>query len=434
MEMGTQYELASGEIRDSMLIQIIEVVSNDSLSFHAQNFSPTRSFKHMDDEGMIITKMNFDTSFVVSDLDTMGPVMNDRNIFYPKLTVNGSNVFEWVKDQGVVQDSQDRFEVRFSHRLAEAGLPHNVTINIDDAELSSPSNGNIAINVSKDSPFGLSQRKQLELSNYRPYLIKKIAPSITLSSLLFLLVLGTFILLEKRRREQLQLHEMKNEFMNNMTHEFKTPIATVQLAIESLQKYGTIDDRVKREEYLDLSTKELTRLDLLVDKVLKMSSVQKEGFQLYKEEFNLSDVIHQVKESLRAIMNKEAILFSEDIDSNVLMVGDKTHLTSVIYNLLDNSIKYRSENPKIHVSLKDHQQYVKLIIKDNGIGIDKKHHKHIYERFFRVPRHDIHNIKGHGLGLHYVKTILDQHKADIQFDSQLGDGTKIEIIFNSEEI
>lgn len=225
-------------------------------------------------------------------------------------------------------------------------------------------------------------------------------------------------------RQQKRLAALKNEFVSNITHELKTPIATVGVAIEALKNFNAINDPKRTKEYLDISSSEIHRLGLLVDKVLKLSLFENKAITLQKEKFDLMELVQDVLASMKLQFEKnEAAVTFESIGDNFLIEADKLHITSVLYNLLDNALKYSKGKPVIDVLIKSHQEHVSISVTDNGVGISKEYKNKIFEKFFRIPGGDQHNIKGYGLGLSYVSHIIKKHMGYVDVRSELGKGS-----------
>ena len=256
------------------------------------------------------------------------------------------------------------------------------------------------------------------------YLAGKLSLPVILSLLLIVLTLISFIFLYRNLIAQQRLSAVKNEFISNITHELKTPIATVNVAIEALRNFNALDDPAKTKEYLDISASELQRLSLLVDKVLRLSMFESREIELNKETFSLKELAEEVISIMRLQFDKQdAIVSLKTEGENFTVTADRTHMTSVLYNLLDNTLKYKKENPHIEVILKSHAMHVEVKIKDNGIGIPPEYRWRVFEKFFRVPTDSVHNTKGYGLGLSYVNHILHRHMGFIELDSQPGIGS-----------
>jgi len=263
----------------------------------------------------------------------------------------------------------------------------------------------------------------LELGNTFPYLLRQITQPILFSLLLLGITILSFVLLYRNMLKQQRLSELKNEFISNITHELKTPIATVGVAIEALKNFNAMDNPQRTKEYLDISGNELQRLGLLVDKVLKLSMFEKKEIELKYELLNLYDLVQEVTASLKLQLEKHRATVTVTQEGGVNLQGDRLHLLSVVFNLLDNALKYGKENPEILVQVKGDENTVELRVTDNGIGIPHGYKEKIFEKFFRVPHGDTHNAKGYGLGLSYAAQVIKKHKGTIRVESEAGQGT-----------
>jgi two-component system phosphate regulon sensor histidine kinase PhoR len=265
---------------------------------------------------------------------------------------------------------------------------------------------------------------RLQLGNTFPFILKRISSAILFSVFLVGFTLLSFMLLYRNLLRQRRLGDIKNEFISNITHELKTPIATVSVAIEALRNFSASMDPKKTKEYLDISANELQRLSLLVDKVLKLSMFEKKEIELKYEPLNLRQLVDEVTSSMRLQFEKRKAVVNIDAVSIGSMEGDRLHLVSVLFNLLDNALKYTTDLPVIDISIKEAGSNVQLIIADNGIGIPTEYHGRVFEKFFRVPHGNVHNAKGYGLGLSYVAHVVDQHKGSIKVESNETRGSR----------
>ncbi len=264
----------------------------------------------------------------------------------------------------------------------------------------------------------------LHLANSGTYLLKKLALPILVSIFLVGITVFSFVLLLRNLMQQRRLAQLKNEFVSNITHELKTPIATVGVAIEALRNFNAINDPERTREYLDISLSEIHRLGLLVDKVLKLSMFENKEIALQKESFDLLQLTQEVMASMKLQFEKQnAVVTLETSGNNFVIEADKLHISSVVYNLLDNALKYSKDVPEIDIFITAHKQHVSLQVSDKGIGIPKEYRGKIFEKFFRIPGGDRHNIKGYGLGLSYVNHILHKHMGFIEVKSELGKGS-----------
>lgn len=285
-----------------------------------------------------------------------------------------------------------------------------------------PDNNNVTIGFAKPVTY------QLNFSNTAPYILKKLSIPIVVSVLLISITLLSFLLLYKNLLQQRRLAAVKNEFISNITHELKTPIATVSVAIEALKNFNALQDPQRTKEYLDISGQELQRLSLLVDKVLRLSMFEKHQVTVNKEPVDIKQLVEEVAASLRLQFEKNEAQFSVQAEGQQFIVmADRMHITSVIYNLLDNALKYSANNPTIEVLLKEMNDGVELAVVDNGIGIAEEYTQKIFDKFFRVPQGNTHNVKGYGLGLSYVAYIVQLHNGIIAVKSQPGIGSHFTI-------
>jgi two-component system phosphate regulon sensor histidine kinase PhoR len=265
---------------------------------------------------------------------------------------------------------------------------------------------------------------QLSLGNTFGYLIKKLASPILFSLFLVGVTVVSFFLLYRNLQRQRKLTEIKNEFISNITHELKTPIATVGVAIEALRNFNAINDPQRTKEYLDISQNELQRLSLLVDKVLKLSMFEKKEIELKYELLDLKGVVDEVVSSMRLQIEKYHATVSVNNEGDTHLQGDRLHLLSVVFNLLDNALKYGNGNIAIKFDLREKENEVELSVADNGIGISPEYKDKVFEKFFRVPLGNTHNTKGYGLGLSYVSHVVQRHNGKIEVESQPGLGSK----------
>ena len=263
---------------------------------------------------------------------------------------------------------------------------------------------------------------RMQLGNTFPYLIRRITLPVLFSLLLLGITILSFVLLYRSLQKQQRLAELKNEFISNITHELKTPIATVGVAIEALKNFNAIQDPQRTKEYLDISSNELQRLSLLVDKVLKLSMFENKAIELKYEQVDMKELTEEVLASLRLQLENKRAVVNLQYSGNVQLSGDRLHLMSVIFNLLDNAIKYSRENLVINIDINEAQGFVNVKVADNGIGIPAEYKDKVFDKFFRVPHGDTHNAKGYGLGLSYAARVIRQHNGSIAVDSHENNG------------
>ena len=264
---------------------------------------------------------------------------------------------------------------------------------------------------------------------------KSFTPVLILSMVLILIILGTFIYSIRVIQNQKKNTRIKTDFINNMTHELKTPIATIGLACEALTDKNIKLDNTSQNRFLKTIKSENERLGKLVENVLESSVSVKASPELKLEVFNIEEVIKKAIKSIQLSYNtRNGKIKTDFLAQNKIIEADKLHITNLIHNLLDNSLKYSSKSPLVTISTRDVIGGLIIRIKDNGIGIAKDNHKRIFEKLFRVPTGDLHNVKGFGLGLSYVKSIIDLHNGKIMVESKLGNGSTFTVNLKSSKI
>jgi len=251
-----------------------------------------------------------------------------------------------------------------------------------------------------------------------------------ISSLLMLLLTGlAFVFLFRVMRSQRLYTQARMTFTGNMTHELKTPVAVIEAALDAITRYQLSRDPVKLNNYIDISKSELKRLNLMIDKVLNLDQLDNGEVKLRTELYDVQHGLDRVVTSMRLRNGQNGTTINYLPSAEPCFVdGDPLHLTNVFYNLIDNALKYSGSSASITVSCNCDQDRVHVCIEDNGPGIAKIYKERVFERFFRVPDHpDIHTVKGSGLGLYYVKQIIDKHGGHIRLLSEPGKGSKFTI-------
>jgi len=224
--------------------------------------------------------------------------------------------------------------------------------------------------------------------------------------------------------KQRQISEIKTDFINNMTHEFKTPIATINLALDAIKNPKVIEDKEKVHRYLQMIRDENKRMHAQVENVLRISKLEKKELEINKDTNNIHDIIEDAIEHVNLIVEDRGGTITTHLQATrTSVLLNDVHFTNVIVNILDNAIKYSPEAPVIDIFTENVKEYVIIKIKDQGAGMTKAAQKRIFEKFYREHTGDLHNVKGHGLGLAYVKRILEDHNSEIMVESEKGKGS-----------
>ncbi len=233
---------------------------------------------------------------------------------------------------------------------------------------------------------------------------------------------------------QKKVSEMKTDFINNMTHEFKTPIATISLASDSILSPTIIENKDKVIRFINIIKQENKRMLSQVEKVLQMAQIEKENVELKFNPINLHDlIVDAVVNAELKVLTKGGTIVTNLNAQKPVIEGDVTHISSIINNLLDNAEKYTPEKPEIVISTKDVKGGVEFSVTDNGIGMSKDALKNIFEKFYRVHTGNLHDVKGFGLGLSYVKAMVDAHHGKIQVKSEPGKGSTFTILLPEKQ-
>ncbi len=267
-----------------------------------------------------------------------------------------------------------------------------------------------------------TQDNGIVVSDYHPYLFLRLLPQLLFVLILLSLTATAFVITFKSLRSQIKLSELKDDFIGNMSHELKTPISTVKLALEALNNYNIIDDPKLSREYLGMATSEMDRLELLATRVLNTSLLENGNMHIQRESHDLQELVEEVIRNMQLRFAQHDAKISFVTNGNKFIVPvDKLHTQGVLVNLLDNSLKYATTTPSILITLSERNGAVQLSLTDNGPGIPEEYKEKVFEKFFRVPDGLRHNIKGYGLGLSYAAQVMRQHNGTINVNN-LNDG------------
>ena len=312
-----------------------------------------------------------------------------------------------------------RLDSIFTNQLSKKGIktPHylvllekNITVGesnkAEDIELSLFSN-------SKSTFLRPNQNLRAYYKDPTIEALKKSSTGILFSLLLSLSVIFCLIYLLKIISTQKELAEIKNDLINNITHEFKTPIATISTAIEAIESFNVVDNKEKTKQYAAISAFQLKKLHQMVEKLLETATLDSESLLLQKEPTNIVDLVAKIANKFELLTKKE-INFTTNIDSKILKI-DLFHFENAISNLVDNAIKYGGDS--IEINLNSVLNVTEISVADNGKGIDKSQQERIFDKFYRVPKGNTHDVKGFGIGLYYTQKIIEKHNGSINVSS-----------------
>jgi two-component system phosphate regulon sensor histidine kinase PhoR len=248
------------------------------------------------------------------------------------------------------------------------------------------------------------------------------------SGLLLLVMIGCFYFAVLTILKQKKLATVKNDFINNMTHEFKTPITSISLATQLLQEELKPGKNESILRYLGIIKDENTRLGQQVERVLQTAQMEKEEITLKRKKVDISALVHQVAEINGPLIESVNGSLEVNVDKLPSAVElDEVHISNVLNNLIDNAVKYSPSNPQVEILARTQDQGISIQVKDHGMGMPKEALSNIFDAFYRVPTGNVHNVKGFGLGLSYVKKIVEAHGGKVHVKSKLGEGSTFEI-------
>lgn len=284
--------------------------------------------------------------------------------------------------------------------------------------------------ISFDYPI-LSQEAQyfrLYLKSPTQVVLSQMYGILASSVSLFILIIIAFVYLLRTILHQKTVEELKTDFTNNMTHELKTPISVSYSAIDALLNFSN-DANEKQRKYLTIVKEQLVHLTGLVEQILTLAVENRSTFRLHPEPIAVAPLIETLVQQYR-LKASSNVRFTTSVPPNLTVTADRTHLYNMLSNLIENAIKYtEGEDCRIVVSAETTSQQVCISVTDNGIGISEAHQKHIFEKFYRVPNGNLHNVKGYGLGLYYVKNMMDKHHGTIRLKSAPGKGAAFTLCF-----
>lgn len=285
------------------------------------------------------------------------------------------------------------------------------------------------VNLNPGNVFSQPKFLSIFFPNQNKYLLRTMWLLLTVSALFILVIIFSFSFTVSTIIRQKKVSEIKNDFINNMTHELKTPISTISLACQALgdpdikSKEGIVDN------YINVIADENKRLAMVVENVLRTAVMDKGELKLKIVELDMHDILNQVLQNMKIQIERKGGQFITDLRATETHIqADKVHLTNVIFNLVDNALKYTEKIPVIKIGTRNEENGVVVYVEDNGIGISKENQKKVFDKLYRVPTGNIHNVKGFGLGLSYVKAIVDKHQGWIKLKSELNKGSKFEIL------
>ena len=419
--------------RDS-LHHVISVRTSTSRNLNRSKIIVLDSVIHRKIKSPRILTENFygmaDDSLLKLELSRITPNVNKKIQQLKNLTVMVQGEYlGWASGRHIDEKQLTRI---LKQELLDRAIPidFEIKINTDDSlkaatKIFALPKKWYKVNMFPDDIF----RKNLELAVFFPeretFIGQKTNQLLALSVVFTLIILLTFSLCIYLIIRQKKISEMKSDFINNMTHEFKTPIATISIAADSIANERVINEEEKVRFFAGMIKKENIRMNEQVERILQIARLDRKEFEF---NFQATDIHLLIEDAVAGISlqieNKGGRIETELMAQNPIITTDPTHFTNLVFNLLDNAIKYSSVEPLVRVKTINNQQGVLITVEDNGIGMTKAVQSRIFDKFYRLTSGNVHNIKGFGLGLSYVKAILDANGGNIRVHSEPGKGSR----------
>jgi len=344
------------------------------------------------------------------------------NAFQHKGLHNLSFDFAVISRSDEIEMQSANFETEFKESLDSSSSTHSITINISAEP---------GIEMSGTGPF---EQLSIVVPGVKKQALDSVKWVIVGCALFTLIIIAAFYITVKALIDQRKLGEIKSDFINNMTHELKTPLATISLAIDAIRNEKVQNNREQLKYFSGIIKEENKRMNKHVETILQAALMEKQELQLNRKKLHANEVIAQVMENyelqLQEKQGRAELLLNAKQDT---ISADEVHFTNLISNLVDNAIKYSKKDLLIRITTHCTHKSLIIAVQDNGIGMSKESVKRVFEKFYRAPTGNVHNVKGFGLGMSYVKTVVDAHKGKIRVESVLGKGSTFTIEFPFDE-
>lgn len=313
----------------------------------------------------------------------------------------------------VVEDALNYYNIDMPFVLEVSNVQKNICMTEDESPVYSCS---LAPLIKSDN-----HKLNINFPGKREYVLKEMGLMLASSIIILLLIFGVFIYANYYLIKQKRLGERNKDFFNHMAHEFKTPLTNIGLAAKMLSKKS-------EDKLVDIINNENRQLTEQVSRVLTMASLDTADFEINKQRINLGNFVNDVLKNMEIqLQDKNVTVHVEELDEHTYILADKHHLCNAFRNILDNAIKYNDRIPEINIQFREINNKIHILIQDNGLGIHKKDQELVFKKFFRIKNGDTYNNKGFGLGLSYVKRIIELHKGEVSIFSELNRGTRFDL-------
>ena len=322
------------------------------------------------------------------------------------LVISMARVLEMSDLSGYIEDQliEKGLDLDFALQLTSFGTVADSYNNPEDARF-----------VLSIEPKGTyeneAQKLEMRYADVSLATLRRSIADLIISLLVSITVIGALLYLYRVINQQKQLAEIKNDLISNITHEFKTPIATVSSALEAIANFNAQNDPAKTRKYLDISATQLKKLNLMVEKLLETATLETDALELNRSPLNLSQVLHTLIEKYKMVSPDKSIQFV-DHAQDAIIEADAFHLENALSNLIDNAVKYGGD--EISVVLAHQKGTVQVVVQDNGGLIEKSQKERVFDKFYRIPKGNQHDVKGFGIGLYYTRKIIEKHGGSIE--------------------
>jgi signal transduction histidine kinase len=410
--------------------KVINVSSGDTISMpHNDTSSPSKIDRHMVYEPTDSVKTHAFSFRLDNNLLDSAGLLNELAAKIVVSVTNDTIQLGKIKTLLIAEFEERNWPIEFALIARDKNCDElNKTFDCEPVRSLDLANiGKNALSSFATSAY-LHQNAELEIqfSNISKILFQKSLAGIIMSLTLAITIIVCLFYLLSIIKRQKQVAEIKNDFINNITHEFKTPITTITAALESIQNFNHENDQVRNEKYLNTSREQLNKLNLMVEKILDIATLDSDQLQINKEPIDINLLITQLAEKHNLLGSDKTIELKLEQTMDKSMV-DPFHFENVVTNLVDNALKYGGS--LITVAFSKVSKGFELIVSDNGMGIGKREQSLVFDKFYRVPHGNIHNVKGFGIGLYYSRNIIEKHGGSLSVESQPG-ATEFKIIMN----
>lgn len=434
--MTYQFMASHDEVIDSVLIERLDPYIKDSFRIRENAFFKSDTSGLSGTATLVKLDYNAEQPVIIKKPDSVFTIIGaDEEEFFLKgvrmvMKITGDHAvgnqsnefFPRIDSTQLLGAFDERLRVTTGGKLTATWVRDSASV-----EINSKDRHRNKIFVTS-SQFGGTQG--IEVDRVFPFVIKKILPQILFAFFLLLLSGAAFLITYRSLRKQMVLNTTRNEFISNISHELKTPVATVKVALEALRSYEQIQDPQKTQDYLKMASSELDRLDHLTHKVLTHSKLESTQSFLELEHTDLvqltQGVVHKLESKIESEQAQLSFIYS---DPGIKLSIDPLYVEGILVNLIDNGLKYAGPEARLEIEITQDDQEVRLSVADRGPGIPKNYQRQVFEKFFRVPTQNTHNVKGHGLGLSFASLVMNQHGGSIKVQDRSGGGCIFLLIF-----